>query len=508
MRMWGWARIRRGALCALLGIGYYVSAGMAAPGALVETPPAVSAETLPRYQEFIGEVVSDDEMTAEVVERLQYGAERQIAKNAAAVLAGLPEFSGAGYSPAQLEAAAFMSLQLQETENRTLNPKNTPTMAVRLRTRGWIYPVKVKAALDSRDLLDMTVNEIQANDSLNGQMVAALQTLKRKNPVAEREKLSRQLRQQEKEFQRNYWTLKGSRAILNAEYAQAEELYTRSLEAGSDNSGILAMRGKARYYQGGYDRAILDYSAALARDGRNALLYYYRGNAYYFLGQWEEALADYTAVLALEPGNAAAWYNRGNVYRKKEMKEQAIADYTAALAINPNLTNAYANRGDIRSQLQQWDAALADYQEALKLEPGDPALLYSRGNLYSQQGNYDAAIADYSAVLAIDSRMAVAYQNRGTAYLKKNILVPAAADFEQALALEPHYALAYYNKAVTLEKMTFAADAPPLDTVLRMRQIIDAYRNFLQYAAPNHPAAERARERIKLLESQTTVLDI
>ena len=65
----------------------------------------------------------------------------------------------------------------------------------------------------------------------------------------------------------------------------------------------------------------------------------------------------------------------------------------------------------------------------------------------------------------------------------------AISDFNKALEINPGFTEAYFNKAVACER------------VGRIREAVEAYKGFIQYAPPQYALyIERVRQRIKELE--------
>jgi len=162
-------------------------------------------------------------------------------------------------------------------------------------------------------------------------------------------------------------------------------------------------------------------------------------------------------VIVLFTGCATAYYStRAHDYYAKDQYDEAIADYTRVIELSPRSVNAYKNRG------------LA----------------------YYAKGQHDEAIADYNKALEIDPRLAPAYLNRGATYAAKGQYDKAISDLNRALEINPRYAEAYLSKALVYEEM------------VRIIEAVEAYKDFIQYAAPPQYAEfiEQAKQRIRELE--------
>lgn len=85
-------------------------------------------------------------------------------------------------------------------------------------------------------------------------------------------------------------------------------------------------RGKARYEQYDYQRAITHYTKALQFAPKAPDIYYHRGNAYRYQGDLKNALADYSTAIRLNPYHADAYYQRAAVRRLSRDLAGAVAD--------------------------------------------------------------------------------------------------------------------------------------------------------------------------------------
>lgn len=118
------------------------------------------------------------------------------------------------------------------------------------------------------------------------------------------------------------------------------------------------------------------------------------------------------------------------------------------------------------------------------------AYYINRGNDYLGKGRYDQAISDLNKALEIKPRFGAAYFNRGLAYRHKGLYDQAISDLNKAIELNPKLADAYYNKALACEKAG------------RIREAVEAYKAFIQYARPHDPNIETVRQRIRELEGK------
>src|SRR5262245_46032368 len=98
-----------------------------------------------------------------------------------------------------------------------------------------------------------------------------------------------------------------------------------------------------------------------------AAAYYERGNAKFDQGDYQGAIIDYGQALQLDPRNARALNNRGLARAALGQAEDALADYTQAIAIDPRYVRAYRNRLPLLERRGDLQAAAADYARLAEL---------------------------------------------------------------------------------------------------------------------------------------------
>lgn len=110
---------------------------------------------------------------------------------------------------------------------------------------------------------------------------------------------------------------------------------------------------------------------------------------------------------------------------------------------------------------------------------------------YYKKGEYDNAIFYYTKAIEIDPQYFEAYINRANIYASKKNYEQAISDYNKAIEINQNYTITYYNKAITCEEAG------------RIKEAIEAYRIFVQYASPSDiEYIEYVKKKIRELEKK------
>ena len=113
---------------------------------------------------------------------------------------------------------------------------------------------------------------------------------------------------------------------------------------------------------------LLSTQAAVAQSADD---FFKRGNAKYKNGDYQGAIVDYNKAIAINPQLAEAYTNRGNTKVRSGDYQGAIIDYNKAIAINPQDADAYQSRGIAKYALNGLQGVCVDcctdWKKALSL---------------------------------------------------------------------------------------------------------------------------------------------
>lgn len=196
--------------------------------------------------------------------------------------------------------------------------------------------------------------------------------------------------------------------LLAKRYAEAEQGFTRILQADPRNAEALKGRGNCRLQLKMLDEAVADLTAALETHPDDPATLRYRGLAYAELRDFPKAIADFSAVVRLMP-------------EAREIQEQLAA--------------VYAIRSHERFEDGQFAAAADDMTEAIRLAPESPVNYHRRGACWFHLGEYQRAYDDLTVAIGKEPGNPDHYNNRAQTLKRMGRNDEAEADLKKARAL-------------------------------------------------------------------------
>ena len=153
------------------------------------------------------------------------------------------------------------------------------------------------------------------------------------------------------------------------------EYYTKALECNPRLAAAYEKRGLLHYFQGNYDKVILDYQTHLDFAPTNAESYRMLGMGFLKSGMYESAIDSFTQAVNLEPKLTSAYAHRAEAYRLIGNDQHAIRDSTTAIELRRDLrsrADAYRTRARVYRKLGRMKLAVEDIRAAVKIDPRIP----------------------------------------------------------------------------------------------------------------------------------------
>ena len=272
--------------------------------------------------------------------------------------------------------------------------------------------------------------------------------------------------------------------MINAEFVEAENLYSKILEKDEENTEALVNLGIVLKHLGKYSEAIEAYSRALYKDDKHLIAYMNRANLLKSLGRLKEAKHDYFSIISMEPKNAEALNALGSVYEAKGKEERAFEFYQKAIhadsgffkaynncavalysqgkyqesieyfeqtiKLNPQYSEAYSNLGAVLAKLERYEQAIKLYQKSIELNPSYAGAYTNLGNALNKLGEYEQAIYFHLRAINLNPKAANHYANLGSAYKNIGRFDRAQSMYEKAIEIEPEHTNAHFDLSTVL----------------------------------------------------------
>jgi predicted O-linked N-acetylglucosamine transferase (SPINDLY family) len=225
--------------------------------------------------------------------------------------------------------------------------------------------------------------------------------------------------------------------------AQAEELYSRALEADPGNVDALHLLGLVANQTGARERALGLIDKALHLQPANTLVLSSRGSVLRDLGRLAEAEQSYRKLIALKPAAAMAHASLGHVLQDLGRLEEGAGSYRRALELQPDLVEAHNNLGTALQDLGRSAEAESCYRQAIALKPKHAGAHNNLGTALKGLGRFEEAERCYRHALALKPGFVDALMNLGSVLQSVGRLEEAEQSFRAVLAVDPESAIAH-----------------------------------------------------------------
>lgn len=298
------------------------------------------------------------------------------------------------------------------------------------------------------------------------------------------------------------------------QFAVAEEIYRRILEAKPDHVEALCLMGTVCQRQGKLEAAAEHLQRALSlnpdyADAHNNLgvvtatmgrrgeaIEHFRevvrlrpddgdaannlGNALREEKKLDEAVEQLRNALRLRPDNAAAFHNLALTLHEQGKLEVSVEQFQQAVRLRPDFADAHSGLGLVLAKLKRWDAAANHFQQFIRLRPDLPDGYIELGAVLREQGNLEESADQLQRALGIKPDDAGLRSSLGLTLQMLGQLPEAEAHLRAALTLDPEHADAHNNLAITLAQIG------------RFPEAIEAYGEAIRLN-PDQPIFRRNR---------------
>ncbi len=266
-------------------------------------------------------------------------------------------------------------------------------------------------------------------------------------------------------------------------YADAENAFTRALDAAPTNFDILYNLGLAAQHAGHFTRALEVYGVALRQrpndpdclfnlagiytqthhadeaivplmQAHNAApqradILFALAQASQEIGFYADAATAIDQYLKLKPNDDVARRERGFCLIRSAKLDQGLEDLRWYTQKHPKDARGFYELA-IAETVRESDKALEDLNRALALDPKFNAARYARGVLYYKLGRTRESIADLELVLKTEPDDVGSLDALGQDYLRLNQYTKAAEVLERAFKLAPKdpKVLTHYGRAL------------------------------------------------------------
>lgn len=228
------------------------------------------------------------------------------------------------------------------------------------------------------------------------------------------------------------------------DFASAEEMFARIVEARPNAGQALHLLGQVRLKLGRYADAREPLERAAQFLPREVAAQTNFAGCLIQLGQHEQALVALARAARLKPKDPTISHNTGRALEALGRVEEAERAYDLALSIDNRLVASLSARADLLAARGEWAGALTDLETALVSHPADPRLRLRRGELLLGQGDWWRGLGDYEARLEIAGERYTPDLPRwqGEPLDGRLLLYPEQADIESDAALRDTLMLA------------------------------------------------------------------
>lgn len=244
----------------------------------------------------------------------------------------------------------------------------------------------------------------------------------------------------------------GVNQVLNGEFPNASESFSKCLEIDSTFVPALVQRARISIEQGLDGAALFDLDKALSYNNKYGEALFYKGYILFENDTTGTAIDLINQSIQSGYNNPYAYYLRGLGYILEEQPDAALKDFNTAISLKPDFALAYHDRAGIKRERGDLQGALFDYKTATDYDPEFALAFNNMGSVKIIMGDYEGGIRDYTTAIELNPDLYLAYNNRGCARYQMGEYEAALEDFNLALLINGAFDMARLNKATALAR--------------------------------------------------------
>lgn len=241
--------------------------------------------------------------------------------------------------------------------------------------------------------------------------------------------------------------------IKDGNYTGAVELLTKLIELDPENIRYRYTLGRALYFSGQNEEAIIVANEILKDNPDYALAHFLIGKAYGDMNRHEDALKAYHRAAECSPEQAAIYFSIGEEMGKLNRLDESIEYYRKAIELDPEWARPHFRIGEVLDDNDSYEEALEEFKQAVKLEPDNALYHVSIGMILGKLGKSEDALDAFKKAIVVSPDWDVSYFLMA-GQLKRSGRYEEALDYiKKAVELDPNEAPYYECQASILTEL-------------------------------------------------------
>jgi tetratricopeptide (TPR) repeat protein len=201
-------------------------------------------------------------------------------------------------------------------------------------------------------------------------------------------------------------------SIAESKYPEAIKALSGLLNEEPSNEKYLRLMARVQEATGNPAGALTTYTRLIDIGIPDAGLLLLRADCYRRTGESDKALRDIEKYLSFYPGDKRALSFAGKAEAASGDNIKALEYFSENLKLHPNDAECYTDRANAYFMSKSWNLAIKDYSMSLDLQPGNPDVWLNKGISLLSEGKTDDACHDFRMSFSLGSKRATEYISR------------------------------------------------------------------------------------------------